>query len=165
LIRFSSGIRELDSVTIEQWSVANTRIMERLVQNGILIRDYSRWTTHIHQMASVYQWRAIRLYDDEYRQHQAEEGFTWGAILPWLVQNRLNHIALRPTSSGASSSVSTNSRSPICNRFNQGRCTYRNCNYQHICSNCRSHSHSAQSCSQARQAPRVVLVGGNNGSI
>ena len=59
------------------------RILTQLMANGSLssmahITNYLAYTAKIHQHAIRCTWSSIMIYDKEYRQLQATEGFPWG---------------------------------------------------------------------------------------
>ncbi|OSC98602.1 hypothetical protein PYCCODRAFT_1374925 [Trametes coccinea BRFM310] len=53
-----------------------------------------------------------------------------------------------PTSRKSGGTRRTGTSNEACIRFNEGRCTSRNCRYRHVCSTCAARDHVVSSCSQ-----------------
>ena len=45
-----------------------------------MIEYYLAYTTQIYDFASKYEWNSILQFDYQYRERQAEHGFTWGSL-------------------------------------------------------------------------------------
>lgn len=58
------------------------QIMAILVGQGVAAREYMAYTSYISQLAQKYQWWSVLLFDREYRQLQANNGFKWGTDFP-----------------------------------------------------------------------------------
>lgn len=165
--------KTLDKVTIEQWGYANTKIMESLLKSKELSdpKPYLKYTADIFRLASKHVWFTVLLYDKEYRESQAAEGFTWGTYRQdlrdfnlILKQNNPTTKALGeatghvPTASGNQTfgknhvNKSTNRRrgpfttsgQEICRNYNNDGCSRVGCRMIHCCALCMSPSHSAQ---------------------
>ena len=52
---------------------------------------YLLYTLKVSELAAVYTWRSMLLYDRAYRRAQAQEGFSWGADSPHLDRIHLLH--------------------------------------------------------------------------
>ena len=67
---------KLESISIPQWVVANTRIFYTLLSEGKLstqsaIQDYLAYTVKIMELIARYDWKSILMYDNEFRKLQA----------------------------------------------------------------------------------------------
>ena len=74
---------KLESVSVQQWVVANTHIFYTLLSEGKLaskvsIRDYLAYSIKIMELSSKYEWKTILLYNNEFRKLQAIYGFPRG---------------------------------------------------------------------------------------
>ena len=71
-------------ITISEWSGANCRLMAFLLRTGELsinmIEYYLAYTTQIYDFVSKYEWNSILQFDYQYRERQAEHGFTRGSL-------------------------------------------------------------------------------------
>ena len=87
-IKLKQGKYKLENVTPSQWIVANGRIMGKMIQEGTLsgreILDYWAYMVKFGELACRYSWATSLIYDDEYRQRQAQFKFRWGAEAPHL---------------------------------------------------------------------------------
>jgi hypothetical protein len=147
--------KKLSTITYEQWNIANNRILLQLVQRQHTpLSGYIKFTNHIHKMAITHAWPAVRAYDDEYRQQQAEENFPWGEIQLDLQTARLNASTLK-----ANDRQPTTATRPICFSYNKGTCTRQTCRYRHVCTICEK-THPVNICSNARPAPSASSAGG-----
>ena len=73
---------KLESTSIPQWVVANTRIFYTLLSEGKLstqsaIQDYLAYTVKIMELIARYDWKSILMYDNEFRKLQAIYKFSW----------------------------------------------------------------------------------------
>lgn len=75
-------------ITIAEWGAANCRLMNHLLTTGLLQRTdiefYLAYTTKIFDLAEKYEWSSILEYDYQYRELQAEHGFSWGISNPHM---------------------------------------------------------------------------------
>ena len=90
---------KLESISIPQWVVANTRIFYTLLSEGKLstqsaIQDYLAYTVKIMELIARYDWKSILMYDNEFRKLQAIYKFSWSFESTHL------HIASPQTSVG-----------------------------------------------------------------
>ena len=73
-------------ISIDEWSAANARVMNKLLMSGELPRTdieyYLAYTAIIMDMVSLYEWNSILDFDWHYREQQAAHGFMWGYINP-----------------------------------------------------------------------------------
>ena len=82
VISYGQQRPRLESVTLSQWVVANTRIFHHLLFANKLptsrdLRDYLAYTVKIMELAGKYEWVSVLKFDDEYRQLQATYSFPW----------------------------------------------------------------------------------------
>lgn len=137
---------KLESLSVQQWSLANLAIMEKLVRDGELdkqgILDYLSHTAYMYRLMLTKEESSVFLYDREYRREQALHSFRWGTHIL-----HLNDVCLRsrsttvPRSRGSTvtatkslGSVSSTGR-VICKRYNTANgCKLTECKFAHICS-------------------------------
>ena len=147
---------QLHTVTIEEWCLANTRIMDRLTTgqavNASTLRDYMCYTMKVCELFKHYQRPSVLQYDREYRHLQARHGFRWGTECTHL---HTLHLRLKATSTSlaTSSSATTTGRGhgqqrrgqtsgggsaedKVCYQYNSWQgCSYgADCKYRHVCS-------------------------------
>ena len=81
LVKYGKRKRKLESLTVAQWTVANTRIMHRLISSKQLvsyaIKSYLTYTVKVMQLCTRYTWVSILRFDDEFRQLQAFYQVPW----------------------------------------------------------------------------------------
>lgn len=146
---FETGPKKpiLHKVSINQWGMANARIMHRLVESGSLqgrgISDYLAYTVKVHQLATRYEWESVLLYDREYRQLQANLRFGWGVDVKHLSDVHLFEKRPVPpplpkvkTNAGGIRNIDPRSSREICIKFNRGQCNFHHCKFSHVCSIC-----------------------------
>ena len=153
---------KLENVTLAQWCVANNAILYRLVcesklhQNNML--DYISYSTKICELVQRFTLVSVLLYDRNYRQLQAQNGFRWGTDVPHL-QNvhlipRIPRSNNNQPQKGGPSQPSRTQQNPgpltldgrvICKLFNtKAGCHFKECRYVHQCSHNGCHqAHSA----------------------
>ena len=150
------------SITIisrNQRGIANMRILTQLMANGSLssmahITNYLAFTTKIHQHAIRCTWSSIMIYDREYRQLQATEGFPWGMDNIHLQTVYLREKAPeiihphfqnnKPKNTQRFVKVDPKSGREVCISHNrQNGCNRTDCKYIHFCSICFNDSHNA----------------------
>lgn len=82
LISYGQQRPRLESVSLSQWVVANTRIFHSLLFSCKLptsrdVRDYLAYTVKIMELAGKYEWTSVLKFDDEFCQLQATYSFPW----------------------------------------------------------------------------------------
>ena len=148
-IVFRSATRKpkLQDITVEEWALANVRIMDEMYVkaelSGSAVRDYMAYTAKICELFRRYDRVTVLQYDREYRFLQARHRFRWGLDAP-----HLHTVHLRPKSVGdetfdASTGSSRNRRKPptqggssqVCRLYNYSKdgCKYQNCKFRHVC--------------------------------
>lgn len=160
----------LSQVTLEQWGFASLGIFNELVRTGELssleIKGYINYTQSIFRLAANHIWHSVLLYDKEYRDLQAKEGFKWGEpqkdLRDFHLVPRNNNLTMRTLSAMSKTSHSQNvmensgskfsqrRRGPflpdgreICRKFNSGSCDLQKCRMAHNCAICYSRDHKA----------------------
>ena len=150
LIARSGSTRQnkLLSVTPTQWSAANSAIMARLINDGLLgprgVQQYLNYSYKIGDLGRSYTWSSILLYDREYRQLQARLNFDWGSDISHLRATTLipkqqqSHVQTNKRGFGrqgqASVGRSTAGQLILCRDFNKGSCFRSPCRFLHRCS-------------------------------
>ena len=145
VLRSTSRKPELQNVAIEEWMMANMRIMDALMADGVLftagIRDYMSYTIKICELFRSYDRASVLQYDHEYRHIQSIYGYRWGTDTPHLhtvhlrgkrrIQSAVTtHNKGRGVRSTASAGVKE-----ACKLYNrQSGCHYGDsCKFTHIC--------------------------------
>lgn len=80
----SSGPKKpkLESISIAQWVVGNTRILHNLLSSGKLpspqnVQHYLAYTVKVMELSSKFSWPSVLQYDDEFRHIQAVYNYLW----------------------------------------------------------------------------------------
>ena len=126
------------------------------------------------ELAARYTWQSVLLFDEEYRQRQAKQGFPWGTDAPHLgtVMLRDRGPQLAPQQKRATTGGKANRSRPIgpsgkelCLQFNRGTYHYgARCHYEHVCTTCGSSGHAGchhQATSPASAAATTINKGSN----
>lgn len=145
LFRTAPKKPKLQAVSIEEWALANTRIMDAMYTAqelpGPALRDYMAYTAKVCELFRLYDRVTVLQYDREYRFMQAQVQFRWGTDAP-----HLHTVHLRPRSKTANAAAPPSgtprtqqqSRSgQVCRLYNHAKegCTYGSgCKYRHVCS-------------------------------
>ena len=145
---------KLDKVSPAMWITANSRIMVQMLDESgknFDVRAYLQYT-EMGELAARYTWQSVLLFDEEYRQRQAKQGFPWGTDAPHLgtVMLRDRGPKLAPQQKKPTTGGNANRSRPIgpsgkdlCHQFNRGTCQYgARCQYEHVCSTCGSSVHA-----------------------
>ena len=136
-------------ILISEWSAANYRVMNRLLQTGQLHRDhveyYLAYSATVMDFAATFEWSSVLEFDYQYREHQAEHGFLWGYINPLLkmrtLQPRPGPGNSRPahgrnmSNTNAMYSNHGSSSAQECKQWkaNNGYCAFGDrCKYRHV---------------------------------
>ena len=146
---------KLDKVSPAMWITANSRIMGQMLNESgknFYVRAYLQYTEMVGELAARYTWQSVLLFDEEYRQWQAKQGFPCGTDAPHLgtVMLRDRGPQLAPQQKKATTGDNANRSRPIrplwkelCLQFNCGTCHYgARCQYEHVCSTCGSSGHT-----------------------
>ena len=154
----SSNKPKLESISVEQYSIANLRIFYELLYSNRLstmpdVQEYLSYSIKLMELAKRYTWLSVLRYDDEYRVLQHTYGFSWSTdnshlhevvLLPrWAA----NYNTLRKGSAINSSESFTGGNvkklftithlaggQEICRSFNSSRGCFREaCKFAHVC--------------------------------
>lgn len=147
----------LESLSMEQYNIANLRIFYELLSSARLptssdLRDYLSYSIKILELARKYTWESVLKYDDEYRILQHTYGYPWSfdnshlhevMLIPrWAsppVSNTSSTLSKGNSGSPASGSSSgfpthTSSGVEICRNFNRQKgCQKTECKFTHVC--------------------------------
>ena len=144
---------KLYAVTPQQWTAANSAIMARLIQDGMLgsvgINQYLNYSFKVGELGQVYAWQSVLTYDRSYRKLQARLNFPWGTDISHL---RTTTLMPKVSSSGLSrggpnrnpgrgmgkttpayKDEGFNVRFNLCRDYNRGSCNREQCKFTHRC--------------------------------
>ena len=150
LISYGQQRPRLESVSLSQWVVANTRIFHSLLFSCKLptsrdVRDYLAYTVKIMELAGKYEWTSVLKFDDEFRQLQATYGFPWSHDSTHLHQitlvpkakpkqnNSTQPSAFNRSFVGPNTAVYAADNKAICRKFNSTGCQNSSCTFAHVC--------------------------------
>ena len=85
-LKLKSGAKpKLENIKPAQWVAANALILADIITTDqlevplhTLVLDYMSYTVKIGHLANRYTWQSVILFDDEYRDLQAQNHFRWG---------------------------------------------------------------------------------------
>ena len=80
MLSFGGNKVKLESITIEQFNIANLRIFYELLSSNKLptsddLRDYLSYSIKVLELPRKYTWESVLKYDDEYRILQHTYGY------------------------------------------------------------------------------------------
>ena len=148
LVKYGKRKPKLESVTVAQWTVANTRIMHRLISSKQLvsyddIKSYLAYTVKVMQLCTRYTWVSILRFDDEFRQLQAFYQVPWTydsnhLHIVHLVPRKMTNFGNASFNVGFPESnntvLTTSDGRTICKRFNtKVGCAMVWCKFAHVC--------------------------------
>ena len=151
-----------EQVTLAQWVGANARIMERLIRSRQLqsvdeLCQYLEYTVKFSDFAQVNELPSVMLYDLEFRRKQFEKQRAWNED-----DFHLANFFLKKKSPSNQPSVHSQPRrrsdqnrrygTEVCWDYNNRTCLRNPCRFAHVCSVCKSSSHSKAS----HTAPRTL---------
>lgn len=136
---------KLQTISIEQWCLANTRIMDMLLtqdeRDSTSLRDYMAYTIKVCQLFTAYDKITVLQYDREYIYLQSQYGFRWGTDAPHI---HTVHLKVKTTTVGVSitrpyypsSARGAVHSDQLCRLFNTREgCHYgTTCKFAHQCS-------------------------------
>ena len=132
----------LDSVSVEEWALANTRIMNELMKDSdvFCLSDYMAYTIKTCQLFKQFDRSSVLQFDREYRYLQSVYKFRWGTDTPHLHTTHLRPKTI--AGNNARQFPSTQNRafkhrqsSEVCRLYNTSKgCHFAgNCKYVHKC--------------------------------
>ena len=129
-----------EKLTIPQYMEASIKMRSTLPPHQL--NDYCDYLTKIAQLAQVFTWPSVLLYDKEFRRKQTETGGQWSSEEPYLMSLCLRPISNTsntpnpPNNKKSQSRMDPTSGKPVCIRFNKSMCTTDACRYAHVCMTC-----------------------------
>ena len=145
VMRSAARKPKLQNISIEDWCLANTRIMDEMYSSGRLnnhsIRDYMAHTMKICELFRVYDRVSVLQYDREYRYKQACTNFRWSTDIQHLLNVHLlrkpvlQSVLTRQARQRVPFTPATESNE-VCRLYSSGRgCRFgTQCKFAHICS-------------------------------
>lgn len=153
LVSFGTKKPKLESISLAQWVIGNTRIFHTLLQLGKLpsqedVQHYLAYTVKVMELSTRFTWASVLKYDDEFRHLQATYQYPWSYdsthLHTVLLEPVLAHSQTKPLSPskpngsiGSGSSIFANFTQEgkvICRNFNRAKgCTLRDCSFAHAC--------------------------------
>ena len=128
----------LESVAIEEWCLANSRVMYEMLEQGELdmksVKDYMGYTVKVCDLFKRFDRVSVLQYDREYRHLQSAFHFRWGVDAPHL---HATCLRFKQQSSAPLRAASHKvQRKEVCRLYNStGGCTYgERCKFIHKCS-------------------------------
>lgn len=147
IVRSGPSKPKLETVTKDQWSLANLAILNKLASDGRLdkqgILDYLSHSALVYRYFVRFDKNSVLRYDREYRRDQERYRFRWGTHASHLESIHLIPRAdtLRQQGSAATGrdlqdrGPKTKAGDIICKRYNSARgCALAQCKYKHVCS-------------------------------
>lgn len=150
LVSYGPKKPKLESISLAQWVIANTRIFFTLLQLGKLpspqdVQHYLAYTVKVMELSTKFTWVSVLRFDDEFRHLQAIYRYPWS-----YDSNHLHTVVLEPisaspslknatkgsqgTSPGSSFASFTPDGKVICRNFNRIKgCTLFECHFAHVC--------------------------------
>ena len=149
---------KIENVQPSQWIVANALILAEIVRESAhdsalpqTVLDYLSYTAKVGDLSGRFIWSSVMLYDDEYRELQANHGFRWGMDSSHLSTVFLQARDPRPAKSKPRYQSRFNDKT--CGYFNTGRkCPHEPaCKFAHACEKC-GKDHPKVSCTTGVKA-------------
>ena len=109
--------------------------------------DYHRYLRSLMTKFSKYPFNQVLKYDFNYRMCQLQMKFRWGTFMPDLVDRWL--VRALPATPYVEKQVGMATKQ-VCRRFNQGRCTLKDCRFTHECEGCQG-SHALKDCPRVEE--------------
>ena len=137
---------KLESLSIAQCIVGNTRIFHQLLASGKLpspqdVQHYLAYTVKVMELSTKFSWPSVLQYDDEFCHLQAVYNYPWNfdshhfhtvILEPLVVAPKLSPGKITQGSS-TFANFSSDGRI-ICRNFNRPKgCTLYECNFTHVC--------------------------------
>ena len=163
LFRTGNKTPSLEVVSTEEWCLANARIMNELLDCGLLgvagIKDYLSYTVKMCDLFMHFDHVSVLKYDREYRHLQSLYSFRWGTDTPHLYNTCLRPKPLRSATNHDTGRGARKHPVEVCRLFNSNKgCHYGDrCKFVHRCSEpgCRqSHSRATAHVQAPLAAPR-----------
>ena len=124
-------------ISVDEWSAANTRVLNKLLSSGDLKRDqieyYLAYTATVMDFVAIYDWASVLNFDYQYREQQAAHNFMWGCINPLMEFQLL--VPRQQQSFQANTHSRMHSSNEECRQWKatNGHCRFgERCRYKHI---------------------------------
>ena len=145
---------KLESISMADFSIANTRIFYELLTSNRLptpddLRDYLSYSVKIFELGKKFTWSSVLKYDDEFRILQHTYGYPWDKdhshiheimLVPkWAAGGNLGNNQHSFSGSGGGSLPALTfpqdaAGTEICRNFNRNRgCSKTDCRFSHVC--------------------------------
>jgi hypothetical protein len=131
----------LDKVSVAQYFEAALKIHQHMLtcESPVTTAAYLVYIQKVAQMAQVFTWASVLLFDREFRKAVDQKTATWDDDSPYLMS-----LLLRPIQQSdkagplkkAQSRVDPVSRKPVCIKWQRGQCSVPKCRYAHVCMVC-----------------------------
>ena len=139
----SSGPKKpkLESLSIAQWVVGNTRIFHSLPSSGKLpsaqdVQHYLVYTVKIMELSSKFSRSSVLQYDDEFRHIQAVYNYPWSFDshhFHTVIREPKRYVVGKSPLGSALANLSPDGR-VICRNFNRVKgCSLADCHFAHVC--------------------------------
>lgn len=161
LFRTGAKTPPLESVAIEDWCLANSRIMFELLECGALditsVKDYIAYTVKICDLFRNFERVSVLHYDREYRHLQSAYLFRWGTDTPHLYHTCLRPKSLKPRSANYEN-VRGHKGPELCKLYNTLKgCHYGGqCKFIHACSEPGCHEYHSRAYAHAVHASEPI---------
>ena len=132
---------KLESLSIAQWVVGNTRIFHSLPNSGKLpsaqdVQHYLVYTVKIMELSSKFSWSSVLQYDDEFRHIQAVYNYPWSFDshhFHTVIREPKRYVVGKSPLGSALANFSPDGR-VICRNFNRVKgCSLADCHFAHVC--------------------------------
>lgn len=133
-------VKRVEDVTAAQWISANSKILMKLITEGMEMLDvqrYLRYTIKVGDYLQMAETSSVMLLDNEHRRQVQEEGRQWDNIDSDKVYFYLKAQSAGPAPKQKFKQVTDENGKPICLRYNKGACYMSFCKYAHVCLVCK----------------------------
>jgi hypothetical protein len=103
---------------------------------GIPIEPYYLYLERVAQLAQVFTWPSVLLFDREFRKGVEEASLRWEDESSYLMSLLLRPLPSQPARAGQRKRFDPVSRKEVCIRWQRGQCTTEACKYAHVCMIC-----------------------------
>ena len=130
---------KLEDVSVEEWNLANVRIMDELFDPPTPeVRNYWAYTARINMLFRRADKTSVLKYDRAYRIKQAEYNCPWGIEMKFLVDEYITETQILKASMAKNQPPTSTKLSAKCLQYNKPQgCLYGSkCKYTHECTEC-----------------------------
>ncbi len=123
---------QITEISVEEWCLANTRIMDVLIAKPPqVLKDYMVHTMKVCELFKYYERPSVLQFEREYRHMQARQGFRWGTDTPHQGHNKVAAPRQQQTRQ------SVKARQQVCYWCNSKNGCSATCRFAHVCSELR----------------------------